>query len=118
MVAGYNSCAITNQQYADSLKRIYPRLKEDAAGLEEIRKVVSEGNKADEKRLKSLLDSYFANLRQFATTSGNEINIERITAVVESRTDKILVKQDELLQGQELSDRSTHTRPVAYQFGA
>ena len=45
LVAGYNSCAITDQQYADSLKRIYPRLKDDAAGLEEIRKVVSEGKK-------------------------------------------------------------------------
>src|SRR5437870_9919421 len=71
LVVGYNSCAITNQQYVDSLKRIYPRLKEDAAGLEEIRKVVSEGRKADEKRLESLLSSYFANLRQFAYNSGS-----------------------------------------------
>src|SRR5215831_168698 len=48
LVAGYNSCVITDQQYADSLKRIYPRLKDDAAGLEEIRKVVSEGRQAEE----------------------------------------------------------------------
>src|SRR5262249_39992976 len=99
LVAGYNSCAITDQQYADSLKRIYPRLKDDAAGLEEIRKVVSEGKKADEKRLRSLLDSYFANLRQFASTSGSEIIIERVTAVVESNTAKVLSKQDQALEG-------------------
>src|SRR5262245_56557531 len=94
LVAGYNSCAITDQQYADSLKRIYPRLKDDAAGLEEIRKVVSEGRQADEKRLKSLLDSYFANLRQFARASGKEITIEQITAVIESNTAKVLNKED------------------------
>jgi hypothetical protein len=58
LVVGYNSCAITDQQYADSLKRIYPRLREDAAGLGEIRKVVSEGLKADEKGLQSLLDIF------------------------------------------------------------
>ena len=109
LVAGYNSCAITSQQYADSLKRIYPRLKEDAAGLEEIRKIVSEGRKADERRLKSLLDSYFANLRQFAEASGNEIIIERITAVVENRTDKILAKQDEILQGQDSTQKRLET---------
>src|SRR5215831_15118761 len=96
LVTGYNSCAITNEQYADSLKRIYPRLKDDAAGLEEIRKVVSEGRQADEKRLKSLLDSYFANMRQFASKSGSEIIIERVTAVVEKSTDRVLERLDEL----------------------
>ena len=98
LVAGYNSCAITDQQYADLLKRIYPRLKEDAAGLEEIRKVVSEGRQADEKRLKSLLDSYFATLRQFATTSGSEIIIETITAVIEKNAADVLKKQDTTLE--------------------
>src|SRR5713101_1431529 len=27
LAAGYNSCAVTRQQYAEGLKRIYPRLK-------------------------------------------------------------------------------------------
>jgi tetratricopeptide (TPR) repeat protein len=106
LVSGYNSCAITNQQYTDSLKRIYPRLREDAAGLEEIRKVVSEGRKADETRLKSLLDSYFANLRQFAGTSGGEIIIERIAAVVEKSTDRVLERLDEL-------ERNLKQTPIA-----
>ena len=106
LVSGYNSCAITNQQYTDSLKRIYPRLKEDAAGLEEIRKVVSEGRKADETRLKSLLDSYFANLRQFAGTSGGEIIIERIAAVVDKSTDRVLERLDEL-------ERNLKQTPIA-----
>ena len=96
LVAGYNSCAITNQQYADSLKRIYPRLKEDAAALEEIRKVVSEGRKADDKRLEQLLDSYFANLRRFAEISGSNFIIERVTAVVEKETERVLQRLDAL----------------------
>src|SRR5438105_299961 len=78
LVAGYNSCAISRQQYADGLNRIYPRLKEDAANLEEIRKVVSEGRKADQKRLQNLLQSYYDNLRQFAQASGSEVIVERI----------------------------------------
>ena len=83
LAAGYNSCAITRQQYADGLNRIYPRLKEDAAGLEEIRKAIAEGKKADEQHLQSLLDSYYANLRQFAQASGKEIILERIEALSE-----------------------------------
>jgi len=81
LVAGYNVCAVTRQQYADGLNRIYPKLKEDGAGLEEIRKAVSEGHKADEKRLRSLLDSYYGNLREFARASGKGIIIERIEAL-------------------------------------
>jgi tetratricopeptide (TPR) repeat protein len=106
LVAGYNSCAITNQQYADSLKRIYPRLKQDAAGLDEIRKAISDDRKADENRLKSLLESYFANLRQFAVTSGNEIVIDRIAAIVEKNTDLVLKRIDEL-------ERNLKQAPVA-----
>jgi len=83
LAAGFNSCAITKQQYADGLNRIYPRLKEDATGLEEIRKAISEGKKADEQHLQSLLNSYYANLRQFAQASGKEIILERIEGLSE-----------------------------------
>jgi hypothetical protein len=96
LVAGYNSCAITNQQYADSLKRIYPRLKEDAAaGLEEIRKVVSEGRNADEKRLKSLLDSY---CQVCASLPGRAemTSLLSIAAVVDKGTDRVLERLDAL----------------------
>jgi hypothetical protein len=72
LAAGYNSCAVTKQQYADGLKRIYPRLQEDATGLEEIRKAISGGQKADAKRLQQLIDSFYANLKQFAQISGRE----------------------------------------------
>jgi tetratricopeptide (TPR) repeat protein len=83
LAAGYNSCAVTRQQYADGLTRIYPRLKEDAASLEEIRKIISDGRKADEKRLQSLLGSYYNNLRSFAQIGGKEVILERIEALSE-----------------------------------
>jgi hypothetical protein len=81
LAAGYNSCAVTKQQYADGLNRIYPRLKEDAADLEVIRKLISDGQRADTKRLQALLDSYWNNLHQFAQASGKEVILERIEAL-------------------------------------
>src|SRR5208282_6087889 len=95
LAAGYNTCAITRQQYADGVSRIYPRLEEDAAGLEEIRKSISEGHKADAKRLQQLIDSFYANLREFAQASGKQIILERI----EARIVKKIVRRPELLKG-------------------
>jgi tetratricopeptide (TPR) repeat protein len=100
LVAGYNSCAVSRQQYEDGLKRIYPRLKEDAVDLEAIRKVVSEGHKADEKRLQSILESFYSNLKQFAQISGKDIILERIEALSEHVTSgqaSILQKEDAIL---------------------
>ena len=95
LAAGYNSCAVTRRQYADGLNRIYPRLKEDAADLEAIRKIISEGQKTDEKRLQSLVESYYGNLRRFAEISGRDIILERIDAA-----------KDELLK-QQRADTAT-----------
>lgn len=100
LVVGYNTCAVTRQQYTDGINRIYPRLQEDAASLEEIRKIISDGKKADEKRLQSLLDSYYANLRQFAQASGKEIILERIEALsaqVASGQTQIAQKEDVII---------------------
>src|SRR5262249_51399417 len=57
LVVGYNSCAVTGQQYNDGLKRIFPRIQEDAAGLEAVRKESSRRQQIDFKRLQALLDS-------------------------------------------------------------
>ncbi|MGH9431607.1 MAG: tetratricopeptide repeat protein [Terriglobia bacterium] len=96
LASGYNSCAVTRQQYAEGLNRIYPRLKEDAAGLEAIRKLISEGRKADAQHLQTLLDSYWNNLRQFAQTSGQSIILQRIEAISEQEASG----QGRILQGQ------------------
>ena len=83
LAAGYNSCAITRQQYADGVIRVYPRLKDDGAELEEMRKAIAAGQKADAKRLQQLVDSFYVNLQQFAQASGKEIILERIAAISE-----------------------------------
>ena len=111
LAAGYNSCAVTRQQYADGLNRIYPRLKEDAADLEAIRKIISEGQKADEKRLQSLVESYYGNLRRFAEISGKEVILERIDALsaqIGSGQEQILGKEDAILARlNEIEQRNT-----------
>ena len=54
----YNSCALDRDQYADGLPRIYLRLKQYAASLEELRQQISNGRPIDERHLQSLLDTY------------------------------------------------------------
>lgn len=83
LAAGYNTCAITKQQYAEALSRIYPRLKDDVADLEKIRKLILEGQQADEKRLRTLLEDYYSNLRRFVQVSGRDVILARIEAVSE-----------------------------------
>ena len=89
LVVGYNSCAITKEEYAEGLQRIYPRLKEDAADLEKIRKIISAGNEADEARLRRLLESYLGNLERLAEISNQEIILERIEALLSGSTKEI-----------------------------
>jgi len=86
LVAGYNNCVITRQQYADGLNRIYPRLKEDAISLEQMRKLISDGRKTDARRLSMIVDSFYADLKQFAGVSGQSIVLGRIEALSEQLT--------------------------------
>jgi tetratricopeptide (TPR) repeat protein len=96
LATGYNNCAVTRQQYYDGLIRIYPRLKEDATNLDEVRKALSEGHAADEKRLQNLLESYYNNLRHFAQFSGRDIVLERIDAL----SAQIATDQSKMVQQQ------------------
>ncbi len=117
MAAGWNGCILSKEQYAQGLQRIYPRLKEDAADLEKIRQLLAQGQQADEKRFKSLLDSYFANLRRFAEIGGQDVLLDRIAAVVERElshgTERLVNTQEKILQ--ELSDlkRRFEAAPLA-----
>ena len=99
LAAGYNSCAVTRQQYADGVSRIYPRLKEDGASLEAIRKQIAEGQKADTKRLQNLISSFYSNLRQFAQAGGQEIVLQRIEAL----SQQVATEKQEIIQQQKSS---------------
>ena len=119
LAVGYNSCAITRQQYADGLNRIYPRLKEDATSLEQIRKQIADGQRADAKRLQAILDSYYSNLAQFAQMSGKEIILQRIESLSEelgSGQKQILDKEDTIIaklnKFQEQNAQSTVPTPA------
>ncbi len=71
------------------MQRIYPRLQEDAADLEKIRKIISAGNEADEKRLHRALESYLGNLERFAEISNQEIILQQIEALLSGSTREI-----------------------------
>lgn len=105
LAAGYNSCAVSQQQYNEGLKRIYPRLQEDAADLEQIRQAVLRGQQVDTARLRQLLDSYFANLRRFAQVANSQ-QVEAIRAVVEASEVRILENQEKIFRDvEELKQR-------------
>jgi tetratricopeptide (TPR) repeat protein len=113
LAEGYNKCAVSRQQYAEGLQRIYPRLKEDAADLEEIRKAIFSGQKAEAKQLQSLLDSYYTNLRRFAQIGGKEIILERIEALAEQvrkGQDQLMIGQTELLEQQKTGEETILAR--------
>jgi tetratricopeptide (TPR) repeat protein len=78
LVAGYNNCIVSKQEYAEELNRIYPRLKGDAANLEEIRKAISANRKTDIRRFQVLLDSFYESLKRFAQISGTKIILKRL----------------------------------------
>jgi tetratricopeptide (TPR) repeat protein len=94
LAAGYNSCAVSQQQYNEGLNRIYPRLKDDAAELEQIRQMLAKGQQVDAARFRRTLDSYFSNLRQFAEAA-NIQTVEAIRHVVEISENRILQNQEQ-----------------------
>ncbi|HZF08983.1 MAG TPA: tetratricopeptide repeat protein [Thermoanaerobaculia bacterium] len=116
LAAGWNGCILSKEQYAQGLQRIYPRLKEDGADLEKIRQLLAQGQQADEKRFKTLLDSYSANLRRFAEIGGQDVLLDRIAAVVERQlaqgTEQLVKGQEKILA--ELGDlkRKLETAPL------
>lgn len=82
LVVGYNSCAITKQQYQEGLMRIYPRLEKDGIELENLRKLVLNKKQIDEKHLQKVLISYESRLRAFAKISRKDVDYQRIEAIV------------------------------------
>lgn len=109
LAEGYNKCVLTKDQYAEGLKRIYPRLKEDTLALDSLRVELVAGRKINETKLKLILDNYFKNIKRFSTLSGNEDILERITAVgdrlkdtVTENTQILLAEQQSL--GQQLAN--------------
>ena len=98
LAAGFNTCAITKEDYAQALKSLYPQLKTQVEDLNRIRKLLSEGRQRDEKRLQSMLEKYFATLQKFVLLSGQELILKQLQ-VIEAGQDKILKRLDLIEQG-------------------
>ncbi|MDE2367324.1 MAG: tetratricopeptide repeat protein, partial [Betaproteobacteria bacterium] len=94
LVVGYNSCAITGQQYQEGLMHIYPRLENDGKELENLRQLVLARKQIDEKHLQEVLESYENQLRAFAKVSGKEIDYERIEAIIDKRLRAVSARVD------------------------
>jgi tetratricopeptide (TPR) repeat protein len=77
-VAGYNVCNVTRSQYYEGILRIYPRLKGDAISLEQIRRELAAGRKANEVLLRKALDVFVADLRSFAAVSNQQSRLDQI----------------------------------------
>ena len=91
MVVGYNSCAMTRQQYNECMKLLFQDIKGDAIKIEELRKEVLAGKKIDGKRQEDYekqLKRYERKLQKLYQISGKEIDYERITSIVEDIVDK------------------------------
>ena len=106
LVVGYNSCAVTTLQFQEGLKRIYPRLQEDAKDLEALRADLSKQHAIDEKRLNSLLKSYETQLRRFESIVESVMTshlkpIDQKQDLLIERSEKILRRLDELNKRQE-----------------
>ncbi|HEU0049155.1 MAG TPA: tetratricopeptide repeat protein, partial [Nitrososphaera sp.] len=89
LASGWNSCAISQQQYDEGVKRIYPRLKEDALELEQIRATLAKGQQADARHLQLVLEKYFENLRSFAKASDSRV-VEEISVVVRRSSKEVI----------------------------
>lgn len=65
LVLGWNSCAISKEQYAAGVEEIYPRLKRDATQLNQVAP-----NKQNEREVRALVEHYLADLKKFGQIAG------------------------------------------------
>ena len=98
LVVGWNSCAISGEQYGEGVLKIYPRLKEDAQELDDIALLLSKGQDVDEYRLRRVLASYIKQFRRLAEIDGLLDRMVEVLSQTKSNTDKILVEIREMRQ--------------------
>jgi hypothetical protein len=94
LVMGWNSCAISREQYAEGLLENYPRLKEDAQEFNQIAARLSRGQTIDESRLWTLLTSYVGKIRKLAELNGN--GAYEVLIQTKTNTDQILTEVREM----------------------
>ncbi|MGA2781500.1 MAG: tetratricopeptide repeat protein [Smithella sp.] len=125
MVVGYNSCAMTQQQYNECMKLLFQDIKGDAIKLEELRKEVLAGKKIDAKRQEDYekhLKRYEGKLQKLYQISGKEVDYESITSIVEEivhkqiegiRSEQVQVNEDILKRLASLEQKQAERQPTA-----
>jgi hypothetical protein len=101
LINGWNSCAISKEQYFEGVRGIYPKLKEDAAELDTVAGLLSKGQAIHEDRLRLLLARYIEKFRRLAEMSWNSGILGRMSEdlnKVRSNTDEILFQVREIRQ--------------------
>ncbi|TKB92481.1 MAG: tetratricopeptide repeat protein [Nitrospira sp.] len=81
LVVSFNNCAITKGQYVEALKSLSPQLKTQAKELDEIRNLLTQGRRLDEKRLQDILKQYTATLQKLVSLTGLEQIMKKLQAI-------------------------------------
>jgi TPR repeat protein len=89
LAAGYNSCAISDEQLADGVKHIYPRLQSDIAEMEDLRQAILRGEQVNSSQLQKSLDRYFEHLQRFARDSNSKL-IDDIKKMLEQTKNDVI----------------------------
>jgi len=102
LAVGYNTCAITREQYQQAVNGLIPDMKSGTGQLEAFRKQILDGQKIQEKRLNQAIASIEDSLRKFAVISGQQLQYDRVVAIVEEQTVRVahLEKKVEKLEQQ------------------
>jgi tetratricopeptide (TPR) repeat protein len=102
LAVGYNTCAVSREQYQQAVNRLIPDMKSGAGQLEAFRKQILDGQKIQEKRLNQTMANLEDTLRKFATISGQQLKYDQIVTIVEEQTVRVsqLEKKVEKLEQQ------------------
>ncbi|HMH14758.1 MAG TPA: tetratricopeptide repeat protein [Edaphobacter sp.] len=76
LAIGYNSCAISKEQYAEGITHLYPRLSEDASKPELIRNRIIDNKTPDTETTNGLINDFYQNLKLFADVSGERKKLD------------------------------------------
>ncbi len=107
LATGYNSCAISKQDYAEGIKGLLPAMQTDGKTLESLRQQLLDDQKVDAKRLETTLASFNNRLERLAILSGKRIDYERIGSIVDEQLGKHTetIQQGQKIMMDEIRDR-------------
>jgi tetratricopeptide (TPR) repeat protein len=83
LVVGYNTCAITKEQYHEAMDNLLVYMMGDALSLEQYRMALLDKKKVDNNKLNKHLKNFEKNLRKFVKISGKELDYKRLASIID-----------------------------------